>query len=36
MEKKIPQITTEIHSVITDYYKQLYTKKSDKLEKKKR
>ena len=27
------QITTEIHSVITDYYKQLYTNKSDNLEK---
>ena len=28
-EKTKHQITTEKHSVITDYYKQLYTNKSD-------
>lgn len=30
-EKTIQQITTEIQSVKTDYYKQLHTNKSDNL-----
>ena len=33
-EKTIQQITTDIHSVITDYCKQLDTNKSDNLGKK--
>ena len=30
-EKTVEQRTIEIHSAITDYYKQLYTNKSDNL-----